>query len=77
MHPERTDDTAGLGALTHAVLAASPTAIVVADADDRIVAVSGAFEALLARERELLTDLSVRDRKQLADLLRDAMTPFS
>lgn len=39
--------------------------------------VDGAFEALLARERELLTDLSMRDRKQLADLLRDAMTPFS
>lgn len=33
-------------------------------------AVDGAFEALVARERDLLTGLPARDRKQLATLLR-------
>lgn len=40
-------------------------------------AVDGAFEALVEAERDLLTDLSARDRKQLASTLRRLMVPFS
>src|SRR6188472_3796450 len=39
-------------------------------------AVDGAFETLLARERELLTDLSESDRRRLAELLRQLMAPL-
>jgi DNA-binding MarR family transcriptional regulator len=39
--------------------------------------VDGAFEALLAAERELLTDLSSREHRQLATLLRTLMGQFS
>ncbi|WP_067435566.1 MarR family winged helix-turn-helix transcriptional regulator [Nocardioides jensenii] len=39
--------------------------------------VDGAFAALLESERELLGDLSARDRKQLADTLRRLMAPFA
>ena len=39
--------------------------------------VDGAFESLLASERELLADLSPADRGRLADLLRQLMAPFS
>lgn len=40
-------------------------------------AVDGAFEALVDAEKEILTDLSPRERKQLASLLRSLMSPFS
>jgi DNA-binding MarR family transcriptional regulator len=40
-------------------------------------AVDGAFEALLAAERMLLGELPVRDRTQLAALLRTLMAPFA
>lgn len=40
------------------------------------VAVDGAFEALVDAERDLLGELSAKDRKQLAGLLRRLMTPF-
>ncbi len=39
--------------------------------------VDGAFETLLASERELLADLSEGDRAQLAGLLRRLMRPLS
>ena len=39
--------------------------------------VDSAFEELLAAERELLADLSERDRSRLADLLRTLLSPFS
>jgi DNA-binding MarR family transcriptional regulator len=39
--------------------------------------VDGAFESLLASERDLLTDLSARDRAQLAALLKRLMVPLS
>jgi DNA-binding MarR family transcriptional regulator len=39
--------------------------------------VDGAFEALLAAEDQLLTTLSARDQKRLADLLRTLLAPFS
>ena len=39
--------------------------------------VDGAFEALLAAEAQLLTTLSARDQKKLADLLRTLLAPFS
>jgi len=38
--------------------------------------VDAAFEALVEREHNLLTDLSPRDRKQLATLLRGLLAPF-
>ncbi|MFS3127001.1 MarR family winged helix-turn-helix transcriptional regulator [Nocardioides sp. Bht2] len=41
------------------------------------VAVDGAFGELVEAERELLAELPARDRKQLAALLRQLMTPFS
>jgi DNA-binding MarR family transcriptional regulator len=40
-------------------------------------AVDGAFETLLASERELLSDLAEDDRGRLADLLRQLMAPLS
>ena len=40
-------------------------------------AVDSAFEALLAAERELLSGLSTGDRRQLAELLRPLLAPFS
>jgi len=40
-------------------------------------AVDGAFEALLAAERELLAGLPARDRDRLAGLLRPLLAPFS
>ena len=40
-------------------------------------AVDGAFEALVAAEAELTADLSERDQKQLATLLRRLLVPFS
>lgn len=40
-------------------------------------AVDGAFAALLEAERELLTDLSSKDRQELADLLRRLLVPFA
>ncbi|WP_110206649.1 MarR family winged helix-turn-helix transcriptional regulator [Nocardioides daejeonensis] len=40
-------------------------------------AVDGAFEALVAAERDLLAELPAKDRRQLAGLLRRLMTPFS
>ena len=40
-------------------------------------AVDGAFEALLEAERDLLADLSLRDRKKLAALLRPLLAPFA
>jgi hypothetical protein len=39
-------------------------------------AVDGAFETLLAGERELLTDLSEPDRRRLAELLKQLMAPL-
>jgi DNA-binding MarR family transcriptional regulator len=39
--------------------------------------VDSAFEALLAAEAHLLTTLSARDQKKLADLLRTLLAPFS
>jgi DNA-binding MarR family transcriptional regulator len=39
--------------------------------------VDGAFESLLARERDLLTDLSDQDHAQLAALLKRLMVPLS
>jgi DNA-binding MarR family transcriptional regulator len=39
--------------------------------------VDGAFETLLAGERELLADLSEQDRTQLATLLKRLMVPLS
>ena len=44
---------------------------------DGKAAVDGAFEELLAAEAELLADLSARDRKKLAGLLRTLLAPFS
>ncbi len=41
------------------------------------VAVDGAFEALLSAEHDLLRDLPVRDRRQLAQLLRPLLAPFA
>ena len=40
-------------------------------------AVDGAFETLLDRERELLSDLPAEDRARLAALLRQLMAPLS
>jgi DNA-binding MarR family transcriptional regulator len=40
-------------------------------------AVDGAFESLLAAERELIAGLPARDRRQLAALLRPLLAPFS
>lgn len=40
-------------------------------------AVDGAFAALLDAERDLLTGLSARDQKELADLLRRLLVPFA
>ena len=40
-------------------------------------AVDGAFEALLTAEAELTSDLSEREQKQLAALLRRLLRPFS
>jgi DNA-binding MarR family transcriptional regulator len=40
-------------------------------------AVDGAFETLLDRERELLSDLPAEDRERLAILLRQLMAPLS
>ncbi len=40
-------------------------------------AVDGAFEALLEAERALMTDLSARQRAELAGLLRALLAPFS
>lgn len=39
--------------------------------------VDGAFEALLAAEREFLEGLPADDQRQLADLLRTLLVPFS
>jgi DNA-binding MarR family transcriptional regulator len=39
--------------------------------------VDAAFEALLAAEAQLLTSLSARDQKKLAELLRTLLAPFS
>ena len=39
--------------------------------------VDGAFESLLARERDLLTDLSATDHARLAALLKRLMVPLS
>jgi DNA-binding MarR family transcriptional regulator len=39
--------------------------------------VDGAFEALLTAEDQLLTTLSARDQKRLAELLRTLLAPFS
>lgn len=39
--------------------------------------VDGAFEALLTAESALLADLSQRDRRRLAQLLRPLLVPFS
>ena len=39
--------------------------------------VDGAFESLLAAERQLLADLPPRDRSRLATLLRPLLVPFS
>ncbi|MCW2822883.1 MAG: MarR family transcriptional regulator [Marmoricola sp.] len=39
-------------------------------------AVDGAFETLLASERDLLSDLSSTDRTRLAELLKQLMAPF-
>lgn len=39
-------------------------------------AVDGAFETLLASERELLGELSATERRQLADLLKRLMRPL-
>ena len=44
---------------------------------DGLRAVDGAFEALLAAEAQLLTSLSARDQKKLAELLRTLLAPFS
>jgi DNA-binding MarR family transcriptional regulator len=41
------------------------------------LAVDGAFEALLSAEHDLLRDLPVRDRRQLAALLRPLLAPFA
>jgi DNA-binding MarR family transcriptional regulator len=38
--------------------------------------VDGAFETLIERERELLAQLDLGDREQLADLLRRLMAPL-
>ncbi|HWJ09985.1 MAG TPA: MarR family transcriptional regulator [Nocardioides sp.] len=40
-------------------------------------AVDGAFAALLDAERDLLTGLSTKDQKELADLLRRLLVPFA
>ena len=40
-------------------------------------AVDGAFAALVGAERELLGDLSERDRGRLAALLRPLLAPFA
>ncbi len=40
-------------------------------------AVDDAFEALLAAEGDLLTDLSGRDQRRLADLLRSLLAPYA
>jgi DNA-binding MarR family transcriptional regulator len=40
-------------------------------------AVDGAFAALLDAERDLLTALSSRDQRELADLLRRLLLPFA
>ncbi len=40
------------------------------------LAVDGAFETLLASERELLSDLGASDRARLADLLKQLMVPL-
>lgn len=40
-------------------------------------AVDGAFAALLDAERVLLTGLSVKDQRELADLLRRLLVPFA
>lgn len=40
-------------------------------------AVDGAFAALLDAERDLLSDLSATDQKELADLLRRLLVPFA
>lgn len=40
-------------------------------------AVDGAFAALLDAERDLLTGLSAKDQKDLADLLRRLLVPFA
>lgn len=40
-------------------------------------AVDGAFAALLDAERDLLTGLSGKDQKELADLLRRLLVPFA
>ncbi len=40
-------------------------------------AVDGAFTALLDAERVLLTGLSVKDQRELADLLRRLLVPFA
>ena len=39
-------------------------------------AVDGAFETLLSSERDLLSELSATERRQLADLLKRLMRPF-
>ncbi|HEY3016331.1 MAG TPA: MarR family transcriptional regulator [Nocardioides sp.] len=39
--------------------------------------VDAAFESLVEREHELLSDLPARDRKQLATLLRSLLSPFA
>ena len=44
---------------------------------DGLRTVDGAFEALLEAEALLLTGLSERDQKKLADLLRTLLAPFS
>ncbi len=43
---------------------------------DGKAAVDGAFEALLAAERDLLADLPAREQKKLAGLLRTLLAPF-
>ena len=40
-------------------------------------AVDGAFEALLEAESALMSDLSARQRTELAGLLRALLAPFS
>jgi DNA-binding MarR family transcriptional regulator len=39
--------------------------------------VDAAFESLVERERDLLSALPAKDRKQLAGLLRTLLSPFA
>ena len=44
---------------------------------DGLRTVDGAFESLLTAEAKLLTTLTARDQKKMADLLRTLLAPFS